>query len=63
VAKQLEEQQLMTPYGFLADGSDYVCLSLRPIEQDQRKLLVCEWLRQKFAKNIQQAQQLNVNID
>jgi len=63
VAKQLEEQQLMAPYGFLADGSDYVCLSLRPIEQDQRKLLVCEWLRQKFAKNIQQAQQLNVNID
>jgi len=50
VAKQLEGQQLMAPYGFLADGSDYVCLSLRPIEQDQRKLLVCEWLDKNLLK-------------
>jgi DNA-binding transcriptional LysR family regulator len=62
VARQLHQGQLIAPFGFLSDGSDYVCLSLKPIEQDQRKLLVCEWLRHEFAKNIQQAQQINLNV-
>jgi DNA-binding transcriptional LysR family regulator len=62
IARQLHQGQLLAPFGFLPDGSDYVCLSLKPIEQDQRKLLVCEWLRDEFAKNIEQAQQINLNV-
>lgn len=50
VARTLELSRLWAPRGFIADGSEYICLSRSPIANDPRKTAVAEWLRRKFSE-------------
>ena len=48
VARTLETARLTAPFGFVADGSKYVCISTRPIDLDSRKRAFIDWLKQTF---------------
>ena len=56
VYKELQQGRFIAPFGFIEDGSSYLCLSQTPFAQDKRKILFMEWMRQKMAKNIAYAQ-------
>ena len=62
VSRLLQQQKLYAPFGFVADGSKYLCLSARPFELDDRKLRICQWLRDKFSQNEQLAQAINAAL-
>ncbi len=48
VARSLEVGKLIAPNGFRKDGSSYICLSRDPIELDDRKIKIIDWLQKKF---------------
>ncbi|NQZ33081.1 MAG: LysR family transcriptional regulator [Oceanospirillaceae bacterium] len=62
VSRLLTQQKLYAPFGFVADGSKYLCLSARPFELDDRKLRICQWLRDQFNQNQQLAQAINAAL-
>ncbi len=45
VEADLREDRLVAPFGFVADGSEYVVLSPTPLEQDARRTALLKWLR------------------
>lgn len=48
VARNMENSKLTAPFGFVPDGSKYICISTRPIDGDPRKRALVDWLKQKF---------------
>lgn len=48
VVRSLEKTRLTAPFGFLADGSKYICIAPRPIDAESRKRALVDWLKQKF---------------
>jgi len=48
VARTIDTARLTAPFGFLADGSKYICISPRPIDSDPRKRALVDWLKQRF---------------
>lgn len=48
VVRTMQTARLTAPFGFLADGSSYICISPRPIDPDPRKRALVDWLKQKF---------------
>jgi DNA-binding transcriptional LysR family regulator len=48
VARNMENTRLTAPFGFIPDGSKYICISTRPIDNDPRKRAVVDWLTKKF---------------
>ncbi|MFZ6748785.1 LysR substrate-binding domain-containing protein [Undibacterium sp. Ren11W] len=48
IEEELKTQRLVTPYGFLEDGSEYYLLSPVPFSQDHRRLAFLDWLRQEL---------------
>ena len=62
VSRLLEMKKLSAPFGFTADGSKYIALSANPIELDERKLRICQWLQQRFENNAQQALEINAAL-
>jgi len=51
VARLLENDNVVAPFGFSFDHSRYVCLSDRPFETDPRRRAVFEWLEERFNAN------------
>ena len=45
VESDLQEGRLVAPFGFVADGSEYVVLSPTPVHQDARHIALLDWLR------------------
>ncbi len=48
VARNMENTKLTAPFGFVPDGSKYLCISTRPIDNDPRKRALVDWLKKKF---------------
>lgn len=48
VARNMECTRLTAPFGFIPDGSKYICISTRPIDADPRKRALVDWLKRKL---------------
>ena len=51
VEQDVRDGQLMAPFGFVEDGSAYCAVSAIPFEEDSRKVLFLNWLREEFDIN------------
>jgi DNA-binding transcriptional LysR family regulator len=49
VHDDLEQGQLVAPFGFVPDGTGYHLLSVRPPDQDDRIVVLLDWLRGQIA--------------
>lgn len=45
VESDLQDGRLVAPFGFIADGSEYVVLSPLPVHQDVRRIALLDWFR------------------
>lgn len=50
VESDLQDGRLVAPFGFIADGSEYVVLSLSPVYQDARRIALLDWLRDTMGR-------------
>lgn len=50
VESDLQDGRLVAPYGFIADGSEYVVLSPSPVHQDARQIALLDWLRDTMGR-------------
>lgn len=59
VESDLQDGRLVAPFGFMADGSEYVVLSPSPIPQDARRMALFDWLRGAMAEPAPATKALN----
>ena len=50
VESDLQEGRLVAPFGFIADGSEYVVLSPSPVHQDARQIALLDWVRDTMGR-------------
>lgn len=50
VEGDLADGRLVAPFGFIADGSEYVLLSPAPFPSDPRRLVFLDWIRYEMGK-------------
>lgn len=50
VESELQDGRLVAPFGFIADGSEYVVLSPSPVDQDARCVALLEWFRDTMGR-------------
>lgn len=46
--QDVRDGRLMAPFGFVEDGSAYCAVSAQPFDEDPRKMLFLNWLREEF---------------
>lgn len=50
VESELQDGRLVAPFGFIADGSEYVVLSPSPVRQDVRRIALLDWFRDTMGR-------------
>lgn len=61
VYQDIVESRLEAPFGFVNDGTNYVLLSETPFNQDRRKQVFLEWIRNEFERTTAIVESTNPN--
>jgi LysR family glycine cleavage system transcriptional activator len=52
VQEEIDSGRLAAPFGFVPDGSAYYLLSSTPIQDDRRRVVFLDWVREQFTRDL-----------